>query len=239
MNCPFCGGKNTFGIGKHNGIVKWGCFRASCQIHGKQGSEQAPISGIKKKLAGLSDKPKSAYAEIPFLANLNKECIEYLQLVNSYEAYKQNLVEVRYAPKEHRVMFRVGKEGWIGRALDPEVKPKWKRYGLMTTLFSCGSGDIGVLVEDVPSACAVGINMRYTGLALLGTRLFDEYKPKIREYKEVIIALDPDALSKAFEIKDRLCGVNARIVAIPDDLKYYEPKQIKEILGSSSTQMYS
>ena len=37
MDCPACGGKNTFTVTKNSGSVLWNCYKASCNIKGATG----------------------------------------------------------------------------------------------------------------------------------------------------------------------------------------------------------
>ena len=34
MNCPFCGGRKTFGIALRSGRKLWHCFKVSCGVRG-------------------------------------------------------------------------------------------------------------------------------------------------------------------------------------------------------------
>lgn len=231
-NCPFCGGKNTFGISNTNGELRWNCYKASCDAHGRN-SGLASLQSVKDRLSKLEHKA-NGLAPIPELlvpVNHKSDVIEYLKSVNSYEAYMSRLVDIRYSPVEDRVMFPVWNgnviEGYSGRALNYPF-PKWKKYGTITNLFSCGRGPIGVLVEDAPSACAVGVLPQYTGLALLGTRLLITHKLQLMKLEQVLIALDPDASLKAVELSRQI--PNGKVVLIPGDLKYYDTNRISEIL---------
>ena len=37
LNCPECGGRNTFTITKEYGKLLWNCYKASCRIKGAKG----------------------------------------------------------------------------------------------------------------------------------------------------------------------------------------------------------
>lgn len=232
-NCPFCHGRNTFGISNTNGELRWGCFKASCDAGGRNNG-LASLQSVKDRLTKLEHKA-NGHAPIPELlvpVNHKPDVIEYLKSVNSYEAYMSRLVDVRYSPAEDRVMFPVWNgntiEGYSGRALNYPF-PKWKKYGTITNLFSCGNGPIGVLVEDAPSACAVGIVPEFTGLALLGTQLLTQHKLQLMKFQQVLIALDPDASGKAIEFSRQI--PNGKVVLIPNDLKYFDKTRVSEILN--------
>lgn len=230
LDCPFCYGHNTYGISLTRGILEWHCFKASCDIKGKIDNGMS-IEGIKYHLNTYETEQK-INTDIPsLLTNINThdDIVNYLLDVNSYEAYNRRLVNIKYSPTEDRIMFGIQNDGYIGRSLN--FKPKWKKYGNASHLFTCGLGRIGVVVEDAPSACAVGILPDYTGVSLLGTTLTKQHKIELRQFEEIIVCLDPDAASKSFKIKERMEGIRPTTIRlISDDLKYYTPTEIKEIL---------
>lgn len=91
------------------------------------------------------------------------------------KAYKSRMADIMYDSKQNRVVFMIKNDhvicDAIGRSLHKSVKPKWYRYGKSNRLFTSGESDVGVLVEDAASACA--ISPVATGIALLGTNLRD------------------------------------------------------------------
>ena len=103
-------------------------------------------------------------------------------------------------------------------------------YGNKNYPFICGDSDIGVLVEDCASACAV--SHIYSGIALMGTSLPDSYIPVLKKkFKKIIVALDRDATIKAFDISNQLrYFIETEVKILEDDLKYYNEKKVKEIL---------
>lgn len=243
-DCPMCAGKNSFGISKNGGKVSWGCFRASC---GAKGTKDVGISlnGVRQKL-GYDGHIRSYHSgdlrTVPSpLVSIDRDddIITWLKSVHSYEAYSDGLVEIRYSPKEDRVMFRIPhQEGYIGRKLPPKVPskrtnlgPKWLKYGDTSSIFQCGQGPIGVIVEDAPSACAIGTVEGLTGVALLSTTLTQQHKVDLRQFDKLIVCLDPDAASKSLGLAKRLEGmIPTTVKLIPDDLKWYGPQEIKDIL---------
>lgn len=242
-DCPFCTGKNTFGIIKIAGLVKWGCFKASCGAHGSKSVGQS-ITGIKNKLGydgHIRSFSTSDQRSIPTpLVSIshNKDAIDWLKSVNSYLAYMEGLVDIRYSPTEDRVMFKIkDQEGYTGRKIPSKqtltnLGPKWIKYGDTSSIFQCGLGPIGVIVEDAPSACAVGTVPELTGVALLSTMLTQQHKVDLRQFDRLIVCLDPDAARKSLGLAKRLEGiVPTTVKLIPDDLKYYSPEQIRTILN--------
>lgn len=234
FDCPFCYGRNTLGISVKRGELNWHCFKASCVAHGIY--EEGSFDSLKARLAN-QEQEKPILNPIPeFLTTIDThpDIILWLKSVNSYQAYKDGLIPIRYSPTENRIMFPIFNKGRItgysGRRLSA-YGPKWKKYGDATHLFACGLGRIGVLVEDAPSACAVAPLPEYTGVSLLGTALTQQHKQELKSFEKILVCLDPDAASKGFLISQRLNGiVPASVRLIPDDLKYYSPIKIKEIL---------
>lgn len=238
FNCPFCNGYNTLGITNINGILSWHCFKASCTVHGVHDVGMS-IEGIKHKLNNKDSDVKLG-RPIPFLVDYknHEECIKYLKYNNSYEAAKRELVDIKYTPADNRILFGVSpiygtSYGYSGRRLG-SYGPKWVKYGDTSSLFTCGNGKIGVIVEDAPSACAVGIIEDYTGISLLGSNLTSKHKIEIiNNFDSVLVCLDPDAATKSLKLAQQLEGfISSSVRLIPDDLKYFKPDSIKQILSN-------
>ena len=143
-------------------------------------------------------------------------------------------LEFRYDVKEDRFVFLIihgGRiKGAIGRALY-ETKYRWKKYNACDYPFVCGvDNDMGVIVEDCISACRA--SSVATGVAIMGTSLSEPHKNYIeKNFKSVLICLDPDAKSKSFDIERQLSyNLDKRIVWIKQDLKYYRSDEIKNVL---------
>ena len=66
----------------------------------------------------------------------------------------------------------------------------------------------------------------------MGTSLPQEYTTVIKKrFKNVIVALDRDATTKAFDIAREVGMVaHTRVVMLEDDLKYFKPDEIKDML---------
>ena len=97
--------------------------------------------------------------------------------------------------------------------------------------FVCGKHNQAILVEDCASACAV--SHVYSGIALMGTSLPDSFIPILKKkFKKIIVALDRDATTKAFDISNQLrYYVESEVKILEDDLKYYDEETIKKILA--------
>lgn len=235
VDCPFCNHRNTLGISLINGVLEWNCFSASCPAKGISDGETS-IEGLRTRLSNSNNAGNGVGAPIPDLLVpvRQSEHIEWLKSVHSWQAYEETLADIVYAPAQDRLLFSIENgKGYTGRSLRAnKYTPKWIKYGDAGSLFTCGNGPIGVLVEDAPSACAVGVIPEYTGISLLGTTLTSRHKVKLFNYKQLLVCLDPDAAGKSVSLTSQLQGiVPAKTVLIPDDMKYYNPNQIKEILN--------
>jgi DNA primase len=91
--------------------------------------------------------------------------------------------------------------------------------------------ELGVIVEDCVSACSVD-KAGYTGIAILGTTFHESRIKDLMAFDEIAIALDKDASQKSLKIKKMLDPyVNCRVVLLPDDLKYFPPAMIQDIVA--------
>lgn len=227
--CPVCNRKGTFSVSDDGMQRLWFCFHADCNTKGRvaNGFEQRLVSANKPPLPVLSC---IRDFEIPthFVPPMRSEkCVDYLKDVHAYRAYNTGLVDVRYDVRQDRCVFLIKKDGKVvdavGRTLRGE-KPKWWRYGKSRSGFYVGrSGfDRVVVVEDVPSACAIcDMPSRIDGYALLGTHVLSEHVSDLQKYKSVVVCLDKDATRKAIDIAKKLCdqSIPARMVPLPRDLK--------------------
>ena len=115
----------------------------------------------------------------------------------------------------------------IGRAVDSKVIPKWKRYGSEADGFIRGNCTIAVIVEDCTSASVVE-TLELTGVAILGTTINQNHIQGLKDYKKVIVALDPDAAPKTIEYTRKLKanGIDAFALKLLDDIKYRRAEDI-------------
>lgn len=236
IDCPFCGGQKTLGITNRDGSKVWNCFKASCGIRGSTG---VPMSSntIRRRLDKVVTKPLGNIAPIPqHLSHPDNHpaAIEYLKSVNSWEPFKQGLVDIKYDPADKRVLFMFPKSrGAVGRSLIGR-KPKWKNYGDTTGLFKVGTGSIAVVVEDAASATFLGMFSYCSGCALLGTNITSLQRAQLCAFDRVLIALDRDATRKSIELKCKLEGrVNAKIIRLTDDIKNMSFNKVGQLLQNT------
>ena len=142
----------------------------------------------------------------------------YVRQVNAYDAYQEGRVDIRYDFRMNRVVYLI-KDGnkvvdAAGRSLDPNIKPKWWRYGKSGYPFVSGRSPVGVILEDCASACSLsGI---LSGVALLGTNLMDSHLPALRTFHRLVVALDKDATGKAISMVRRLQAIRPTSLVILD-----------------------
>ena len=232
INCPFCGGPNKFTVDKIDGRLVWNCYRASCPAKGSYKGRRS-LTAVKDFLA--SNKPQMAAKrvfDIPAIVTSPGNyppAIEYLKSVNSLEAFEAGWIKVRYAPAEKRVLFyNQDHTGAVGRSLC-NSKYKWWNYGQLSGGIHVGQGNHAVLVEDVPSACAVSRLKDYVGVALLGTNLTKGIKNTLTNYAAVTLVLDNDASKKAIVVVSSLAECKLRLTRA--DLKELTETQIGRILN--------
>jgi hypothetical protein len=232
MDCPFCGGRNTFSVSNTDGSLKWNCYKASCGAGGVQSVGRTPEQ-VRRRLEG-SQQPQKAHIPIPSILSSpdhHPAVLRYLERNGSMDAYKSGLCQIRYEPASDRVLFFMPHgRGAVGRSLRGD-KPKWKAYGDTAGLLTVGSGPTVVLVEDAASACAVSRLNGYTGAALMGTNLSPLQRVQLMSYSMVLIALDKDASRKALSLKASLDGtVPVRVRFLEDDLKYLTVERLRSVL---------
>ncbi len=161
---------------------------------------------------------------------------------NALEAYEQGLFKVAYDPRLDKLMYLIYEDGElcgaVGRALGNQ-KPKVYNYpDSLPIPFTCGKGETAVLVEDCASACSIARFKQFTGLALLGTHLTSEYLFHIvANYTNIVIALDPDAYSKSFKLRESInyYTENVLIWQLRKDLKNMDRQEIQEFIQESNT----
>ena len=234
IDCPFCGGSNTLGLTNRDGRKIWHCFKASCDARGSENVGMT-LSGLRHKAAGIDAPSKPVGAPMPgHLSNprSHPDAMQYLESVNSLQAFEDGLVDIKYSPALRRVIFMMpNKVGGVGRTLKRE-KPKWKNFGDTTGILQIGRGDTAVVVEDAASAASVARFSFCSGCALLGTNVSSLQRSQLLHFTNVVIALDKDASRKALRLKSKLEGrVNTRVVFLEDDLKWLSITQLEDTLS--------
>ena len=241
MDCPFCLNRQTFVINTEENNMWWTCFHSSCNIGGNTKRPLTPqdvTNFLELSSPVKTDGQQVNSWSIPsYFTNIqsSENCMNYVKKNNCYPAYLAGLVSIYFDPRKIRAVFIIKKDdkpvAAVGRSLNPIMMPKWLNYNKNMTPFSCGVSDTAVLVEDCASACAVsGI---YTGVALLGTKLKEEYALYLsKNFKKVIVALDRDATKKAFDLSKGLRYlIDTEVKILDEDLKYLNATEIKELFN--------
>lgn len=227
LDCPMCGGYNTFTITKNDGKLVWNCYKASCRSKGARGG-----SYTREDLARRNEpakKPIDFIVPDSFTLNYPDHMIKYMNDNNVLGAWKDNRVELFHDVVQNRAVFIVKSNGKpvdaVGRAL--KFGKKWHRYGVSKDPFvTKGDPDLAFVVEDAASASAV--SQYGTGIALLGTHLTDRALEVISQYRSVVVALDYDAMNKALHLTKRIKQfTNCTMKILRDDPKVY-PKGVIE-----------
>ena len=247
--CPVCNRHNTFTASNNLGKLLWNCYANSCKISGgsyihmsvdeirkrmKEFKIDKDSNDVNVKLPEVFVMPEYLVPYTAYDGNSNDALI--YEFCDSYGLWAADL-DLYYDIKEDRIVFSVQDNGAIvdavGRALDDSVVPKWKRYGTYAEGFIRGQHQLAIVVEDVISACVVE-TLGATGVAILGTSLNANHVQALRNFKRVIVALDPDAAAKTIEYTKILKanGIPAIALKLLDDIKYRRKEDIQFLENS-------
>lgn len=238
--CPVCKRANTFTATNNMGKLLYNCYANSCTISGATTTTMT-VQEIKTRMKTLEINPnenkglnvsKGEVFPESVVSDANRDIVD--GFCERYGIDSQEL-DLRYDIKEDRVVFPIFDQGrlvdGIGKAISDNVVPKWKRYGTMAGGYIRGECVIAVVVEDCISAAVVE-TLGLTGVAILGTALTDNHVFALKEFKKVIVALDPDAAPKTIAYTKQLKsnGVDAFALKLLDDIKYRREEDIKYLL---------
>jgi hypothetical protein len=232
MDCPNCGGKNTFTVTNNLGSLMWNCYKVSCNVRGGN-RVHLTVDDIRAGMGNAQQFAEEEF-ELPNYIVPHRKTTDVLQFCYSYQLDPDKL-GVLYDVKEDRIVFPVVHNGKIvdatGRSLGKRL-PKWKRYGKSGLPYTHGCGKVAVVVEDCVSAAVVGYGS-FVGVALLGTSLQEVHKGYLAQFSTAVIALDPDALPKTLQMAKELRGhVNdVRVLRLKDDIKYRNPTDMENLNG--------
>ena len=238
--CPVCKRANTFTATNNMGKLLYNCYANSCTISGATTTTMT-VQEIKTRMKTLEINPnenkglnvsKGEVFPESVVSDANRDIVD--GFCERYGIDSQEL-DLRYDIKEDRVVFPIFDQkrlvDGIGKAISDNVIPKWKRYGTMAGGYIRGECVIAVVVEDCISAAVVE-TLGLTGVAILGTALTDSHIFALKEFKKVIVALDPDAAPKTIAYTKQLKsnGVDAFALKLLDDIKYRKEEDIKYLL---------
>ena len=238
--CPLCKRANTFTAINKMGKLLYNCYANSCTISGATNTTMT-VEEIKTRMKSLEINPneneginvsKGEVFPESVVSDANRHIVD--GFCERYDIDSLEL-DLRYDIKEDRVVFPIYDNGrlvdGIGKAINENVVPKWKRYGTMAGGYVRGSCVIAVVVEDCISAAVVE-TLGLTGVAILGTALTESHIFALKDFKKVIVALDPDAAPKTIaytkELKSN--GIDAFALKLLDDIKYRREEDIQYLL---------
>lgn len=243
-DCPVCGRENTFLVTKELGTIGYYCFSASCGIRGKLDGRMEK-EDIVRAAGPMAEGAKHRFTPPDYFVAVDSrpECMAYLAANHCLDAYKDGRVEIRYDPRQNRVVFLIMKDGECygasGRALDGAILPKWRIYHVLSVFVFCVMAICDkksqqpkrvLLVEDCASACSASTVA--DSIALLGTTFTEVAQEAVKGYETVYVCLDRDASNKAIDIQRRLSYIvkDAQVRLLDRDLKYLEPEEIGRLL---------
>lgn len=239
-DCPYCYGIKTLSIGNTDkGLLFFNCFRAGCSTHGIIKQELSLNDVSQTTRPNLDHTSRTNHFIVPdyFCSPLNNDAAyKYLRDNHCIYAYSKDLVDIKYDPRQNRVVFICKHtdgsiQNAVGRSLERNPDRKWLIYSDNSyPLFVGKTISTAVLVEDAASACAV--SEAYTGVAILGTSFKFDYWHLLHKYDRVVIALDQDALRKGIKLEHAMSFFckNVSVQYLTRDLKYLNIKEIKEII---------
>jgi hypothetical protein len=231
--CPVCKRYNTFTAINDNGKLMWNCYSLNCKATGMTTTHLSAEELRKVMFSEILHKDLPIQFDLPdwIVVDYDKQ---HLKTLCQRYGLDPHWLDLRYDIREDRTVFPVRFEGKladaVGRAGHAGVIPKWRRYGEARAPYVVGDTDVAVVVEDCISAAVVD-TIGGTGFALLGTALLEEHKVLLAKYRRVVVALDPDAMSKtlAYTRDLKAIGIEAIALKLLDDIKYRVPDDIDSL----------
>ena len=233
VNCPNCG-ERTFTVTNNMGSLVWNCFRVTC---GVKGGERVRLStdDIRAGFIGGAKTTEAVFTLPEYIVSRTDST--QLRTWCDQWGIDPDELGLLYDVKEDRAVFPLKEDGKIvdatGRSLTKRL-PKWRKYGKSGLPYTCGSGNVAIVVEDCVSAAVIGFgSTSFVGVALLGTYLQESHKGFLTQFSTAVVALDPDALKKSFIMAKELRGYvdNVRILKLTNDLKYRNPEDMEKLYG--------
>ena len=239
--CPFCGDTTgAFSVTRTVDKVLFHCFRASCGASGFVQSDGPPkvtsTSGTKKtaKKLTIDIYPIEAW-EWRGIYDIEKEIIG-----SHYGKDKYGRVVVSLYDKHMRLVGMHAKRDAVLECSYTGPKAVTYKLDEGPYYFYLRRGDGSfplVIVEDIFSA-GVFNTAGYASLALLGTSashdMLKEIKFLSRNTDKILVALDPDAITKGIMLKEKLNslmpGKQVGVAWLDKDPKFYNRKEIVEIV---------
>ncbi len=245
MDCPECGGRKTFTITNNMGSIIWNCYKAGCSVSGGK-RVNLTAEDIRRSLGSVAEQTHSIKLDTPEHIVVDYDKVDAFCKEWDLDPKQLGLM---YDVKEDRVVFPIVHANVMrdatGRSVTNRI-PKWKRYGNCGLPYVFGRGKTAIVVEDCISAAIVGATEMgsgcsdddgFVGVAVLGTSLSEVHRQYLSQFSTAIIALDPDALTKALQFAKELRGhvSNVKVLRLQDDLKYRKPNDFEKLTTLGDT----
>lgn len=221
------------------------CFR--CHTKGFVPHKGLSISELRDMRAAMQEYREDSSLELPkdFTLAIPDKALVWL-LKSGITAELRSQYGIGYSETMHRVVVPVYDNGdlvaTVSRAIDfPKQQPKYLEKSKKGVMFTSNSidkpllgDDTVVLTEDVLSAMRVGTVNR--AVASLGTSMSDaEVSKLLSKYNRVLVWYDNDEAgikgAKKISKQIRLQGGLVYIIKADEDPKYYNSRQIQEVLN--------
>lgn len=240
MDCPSCRSRHTFSCYKDGADYVYNCFKLSCDLRGAYTTGMT-ASEIKLRMAKVKPNDNKELQALVYPEYVVQPLPSHTLLHNFIEKYELHNEGLMYDVKDRRAVFPIHHKGKlldaVGRALDGAI-PKWYRYSGNAEFFTKRvnpTADVAVVVEDVISAIKVAHFVpSAVGFAILGTSLNVTVMQQLGEFREVIIALDRDAVHKTLQFKREVAlwtGLPTKALLLDDDIKYGVEADIIKLRG--------
>lgn len=237
INCPVCGKYNTFTVHNDMGSVVYNCYSLGC---GTRGAVHVQLTAA-QIMQRLKKRASTAKEEIPtwVIPEYVTDRYNDSPMMRGFiDKWQLKDVRLMYDVKDRRAVFPIHYKGRVidavGRSLNG-AQPKWLRYSGNADVYTYGKPEgVAVIVEDVISAIVATRMADVTGVAILGTSLGPSHIKHLETYSKIIVALDPDALSKTLMFKRSIeswLDIPTYALKLTDDIKYNKEEDIVNLRG--------
>lgn len=234
-NCPVCGSKGTFTAYADGGTVLYNCYKLGCSASGVVHKEMSARDIMMRLQRREKREEEEQSMEVP--VTLVYDWKHHQKMVDFAAKWGLKRTQLLYDIQQQRAVFPIISASGrfvdaVGRTLKQAV-PKWYRYTGKGDYYHNGRGSTAVVVEDAVSASVIGESFpgKAVGFAILGTQLTHKQVQALKAYDKVIVALDPDALSKTVAFTSQLRQSHKDVLALrlTDDVKYRDDNDMENL----------
>lgn len=238
--CPACGGgskaEKSLSISVDvDGTVRWNCFRASCDEHGR-GGEQRRVQPRTRF------EPRKQTVR-PYEGELRWTTDEENAFLAEKIGWQEDhivMARPKYAPEDDRYAFPIYspinvRRGYVLRSYtggEPKALIRAEIAEPYMSWYAPHDGGETWVVEDIPSA--VRLAKYVNAVALNGTGVGHDYAQELAAHApNVVWALDADASALAVRThrKHGILFDSSRVVILGEDVKDMPEEDIKELVG--------